>query len=318
MVKNNFLLIIPLVILLTACGAQNSSKTEQAHTVPEQPDVNVQTQQFKDYWYAGKAELNHYDMQQIRYGEVHDGDAILVFVTEDFLADKEVKLESPRNGRDVQNVLKLNFLKEFVTGIYKYNVMTSIFTPVNIHQNPRSLKISSSSQEWCGTTYSQLNLRGDHYKVTGHSYFEKEADYNASLDAVWAEDEIWTQLRLSPDLLPEGKINIIPASFGVRRAHTGWAVEKAEVQKEAWKGEGMPGKNLMAYTINYVDRNRNLKIIYEKDFPHRIAGWIQTEKTDDGKMLEARSVRTNKIMEPYWGQHNNADESLRKKLGLES
>ncbi len=299
--------------MVTACNAQSS----ETNAAADRPDVEVQTQQFKDFWYAGEAELNHYDLQQIRYGEVRDGDAILIFVTEDFLTDKQVKLESPKNGRDTQTVLKLNFLKEFVTGIYKYNVMTSTFMPVNVNENPHSLKVSSSTQEWCGTTYSQLNLRGGQYEVTGHSYFENEADYETSLDVAWLEDELWTQLRLSPELLPEGEIDIIPSSFAVRSSHNGWAVQKATAVKEKWTGGDMPGENLMSYAVNYEEAGRSLTIVYENEAPYRIAGWIETQQTQNGETLEARSVRTHTIKEPYWEQNSNADEDLRKKLGLE-
>jgi hypothetical protein len=313
----NYLMIAILVAALTACDAQSQSGNANNLTV-DRPDVEVQTQDFRDYWYAGQAELSHYDLEQIRYGQVRDGSAIMIFVTEDFLNEKQVKLESPANGRDHETILKLNFLKEFNTGIYTYNVMTSTFTPININQTPHSLKVSSSSQEWCGTTWSQLNLRGSKYEVTGHSYFEDEADYEATLNAAWLEDEIWTQLRLSPELLPEGEIDIIPASFGVRRSHSGWAVEKATVKKEKWTGDGMPGENLMAYSIEYKNRDRNLTIVYENESPYRIAGWIQTQETEDGKKLEAKSVRTNIIKEPYWQQNSNADEQLRERLGLDS
>jgi len=303
-----------IAAIFAGCNAQQAS---QDHSVPEQPKVDVQTPDFRDYWYAGEAELSHYDLEQIRYGEVRDGDAMMIFVTEDFLTDEQVKLESPANGRDTETVLKLNFLKEFVTGIYEYKVMTSTFTPININQKPRSLKVSSSSQEWCGTTWSQLNLRGGQYHVEGHSYFEDEADYEDTVGAVWLEDEIWTKLRLSPKLLPEGEFDIIPASFGVRRAHSGWSVEKATATKKEWTGEGMPGENLVAYKIEYNNRNRNLTIIYEREAPYRVAGWIQKQKTDSGETLTATSVRTHSIKEPYWRQNSNADEGLRKKLGFE-
>lgn len=309
-----FISLILMGGIVTACNAQSTTENNAA---AERSNVEVQTQQFKDYWYAGEAELNHYDLQQIRYGEVREGDAILIFVTEDFLTDKQVKLESPKDGRATETVLKLNFLREFVTGIYQYNVMTSTFTPVNINENPRSLKVSSSSQEWCGVTYSQLNLRSGQYEVTGHSYFENEADYETTLDAAWLENELWTQLRLSPELLPEGEIDIIPAGFAVRSSHDGWAVQKATATKQEWSGGDMPGENLMSYAINYEDAGRSLEIVYESEAPYRIAGWIETQQSGNGEMLEARSVRTHSIKEPYWEQNSNADEDLRKKLGLE-
>jgi hypothetical protein len=207
-------------------------------------------------------------------------------------------------------------MKEFTTGIYKYNMMTSVFTPVGYRERPRSLKVSSSSQEWCGMTYSQLNFKRDRYDITGHSYFEQEADYGTSIDATWLEDELWTKIRLSPEQLPEGTIDIIPGSFTIRKSHSDWSVEKATAQKKTWEGEGFPGENLMAYTLEYQNRGRTLTIIYERDFPHHIAGWEETKTINSGDTLTARSVRTHSINTPYWEQNANSDEFLREKLGL--
>jgi len=69
---------------------------------------------FRQYWYAGKAELTRYALEQARYGEIHKGDAVLVFVTEPFLIDKQVKYEFGDNSKAV-SVLKLNLVKKFFT-----------------------------------------------------------------------------------------------------------------------------------------------------------------------------------------------------------
>ena len=37
--------------------------------------------QFQDYWYNRGAELSRFSLEQMRSGEIHQGDAILVFVT---------------------------------------------------------------------------------------------------------------------------------------------------------------------------------------------------------------------------------------------
>jgi len=37
-------------------------------------------QQFGDYWYTGEAELTSYELKQSRYGEIHEGHAVLIFV----------------------------------------------------------------------------------------------------------------------------------------------------------------------------------------------------------------------------------------------
>ena len=46
-----------------------------------------------NYWSQGKAEVNVYEVSQNRYQENHSGQLVSVFVTEDFLTDKQVKNE---------------------------------------------------------------------------------------------------------------------------------------------------------------------------------------------------------------------------------
>jgi len=60
-----------------------------------------------DYWYQGKAEISSYQLEQARYSDVHPGEAVLVFVTEDFLTDKQVKNDNYTN----KNSALINFLK---------------------------------------------------------------------------------------------------------------------------------------------------------------------------------------------------------------
>ncbi|MDP1340568.1 hypothetical protein, partial [Klebsiella variicola] len=70
-------------------------------------------------------------------------------------------------------VLKLNKTKNFITGIYPYSIMSSVFFP--LEEISHALKISTSVQEWCGHTYTQLNNRNK-FEIKSHSYFEGEAD----------------------------------------------------------------------------------------------------------------------------------------------
>ena len=111
-----------------------------------------------EYWYSGLAEVNTYELSQARYGEMRSGTAALIFVTEPFLIEEQVKSDYPDSDPDnVMSVLKCNLTKQFHTGIYPYSIMTSVFTPVDKPQTP--VKVVSSCQEWCGTTYSQVNLK---------------------------------------------------------------------------------------------------------------------------------------------------------------
>ena len=81
---------------------------------------------FKSYWYNGEAEITSFDLQQARYGHTYPGQAVMIFVTEDFSKAKQVKLDHPEEaGNDRINVLKLNLTKKFNTGIYPYSMMLS-------------------------------------------------------------------------------------------------------------------------------------------------------------------------------------------------
>src|SRR5258708_5694935 len=180
-------LLSPLFMLATLEGCSPPAS-------PQNKDMPAlyETEQFKSYWYSGKAEISSYKLIQSRYGESRKGKAMLIFVTEDFSKRKQVKLDDPESaGKDKVNVLKLNFTKNFVTGIYPYSMMLSVFSPVNRNQQAHSLKVTMSSQEWCGNVFSQMNFVGNKYAFVGHSYFEKEGEENILLQGTWLEDELW-------------------------------------------------------------------------------------------------------------------------------
>lgn len=271
---------------------------------------------FSDYWYTGVAEITRYDLVQNHYGEEREGDAVLIFVTEDFLTGKQVKLETPADGREYVSVLKLNTVKKFVTGIYDYSMMSSVFTPIPVHNWPRSLKATSSVQEWCGQTFSQLNFMNNRYRVRSYSYFENDGDVATYLPNRMLEEELWTRLRLSPDLLPEGTFEIIPSGFDVRSAHREWKVLEATGTRNAYTGDVFQGNDLHAYTLDYATAGRSLTIIYEAVFPHQIAGWEETRTSQRGTTL-SRAIKTNHVRSPYWQQNRVEDEYLREDLGLD-
>ena len=74
------------------------------------------SQEFKQHWFDGYAEINSYTLIQSRYGEQRNGSAVLIYVTEDFLADEQVKAN--QKSSTTIPVLKANRTKNFLTGIY--------------------------------------------------------------------------------------------------------------------------------------------------------------------------------------------------------
>ena len=262
---------------------------------------------FKSYCYSGQAEITSYKLEQARYGELRQGNAVLVYVTEPFLTIEQVKAD--RNNTDNISVLKLNSTKKYLTGIYPYSIMSSTFYPV--YDNQHAIKVSTSVQEWCGHVYSQLNNR-DSFEIESHSYFEGEADQQLSLPKSWLENEIWSKIRINPADLPQGLIEMIPSFEYIRMAHKEFRSYKATATlKEVGQ--------MMVYSIEYPDLNRSLEIEFSLNFPYTISGWSETFKSGYGpnaKTLTSKAVKLKEIRAPYWRKNGIKDEVLYKELGL--
>ncbi len=279
----------------------------------------VESQEFKDYWYRGKAELNRYELEQARYGEIREGDAVLIFVTEDFLTDKQVKLEHGKS-ENAATVLKLNAARKFFTGIYPYSILTSVFTPVDLQSWGQPLKVSNTNQEWCGHTYVQMNLRDGEYRGVGHSYFQDEADQEFRIKSTLLEDEIWIRIRLNPDFLPVGEIELLPGLFFIRLRHLDFKVQKANAELSTINDPDLSADPIQVYTINYTSINRSLLIKFERDFPFSILAWEETYRSGwgaDAKELTTRAKRTHTVVTDYWTKNSVTDSTYRKMLGLE-
>lgn len=297
---------ISVLLLLVSCEDKNAQKKPQLSD----------SQEFREYWYKGKAEISSYDLQQAQYGKLNKGEAVMIFVTEDFRLDKQVKLESDAKEQ-ATTVLKLNFIKKFITGIYDYSLYTSVFTPVQTSSFPATLKVTNTCQEWCGQSFLQINYRQNGYQLLGRSYFEEEVEDESHLDNALLEDELWTKIRLLPiDQLPMGNLFVIPSMTSLRLRHGKIQAEMAKFSIEPYVGDStFKGQNLINYKIDYPESKRNLRILFEKEFPHQIVGWQETYETKK-KVLTSTAVLKATIQSPYWQKNAPMDTVNRKLLKL--
>jgi hypothetical protein len=256
-----------------------------------------------NYWYQGKAEINSYAVVQERYGEEREAAQVMVFVTEDFSAAKQVKLDAaPGPGDTRVPVLKLNTIRRFKTGIYDYALMQSVFTPT-APDAVRSLKTTTSIQDWCGQVFVQCNASGEAYKIRSFSYFESESDAETAQSPGLLEDEIWTRIRLKPESLNGLKTTVLPAVFYSRFRHETLRAEPAEINVEKNGKES-------TLTLSYTNIPRRLSIRFESEFPHRILGW---EERDKGQLLSKGSLKQT-MLDAYWQHHDLASAPLRARL----
>jgi len=305
MKKNILSLLATLTILVFfGCDEKVQYQTVEASMASEAP-ATPRSKEFDDYWYNGTGEISSYELKQERYGQVRQGDIVLVFVTEPFSQKKQVKLDRPQSaGNDNVSVLKLNHIRKFNTGIYDYSIITSTFTPVELDQHPLTFKSTTSSQEWCGHSYTQLNLDGSKYRLQEFSYFESEGDKDSKMNAAILEDDLFSRIRITGGL-PEGDVTIIPSTIYSRFAHVPMEPTIATITKSMSDG-------VILYDVSYKSINRKLSIDVESEFPYKILAW--KEDTGNGRITTATLRKS--INSPYWSKNGNEDERLRDELGL--
>lgn len=294
-------LVTGLVLIGASVSCNQSAMSQSGNT------GSYDTQPFKQYWYAGKAELNAYNLEQSRYGEPRSGKAMLIFVTEPFSISKQVKLDNPEEaGNDKVTVMKLNYTKNFVTGIYPYSMMLSAFTPVSRNQYSNTLKVTMTTQEWCGHVFAQMKMAGRKYNVSSYSYFEKEGDVKFSTDKVLLEDELFNLIRIDPENIPLGNVKILPGLFFTRLKHENLKPVEAKLSKDV-------SATTTTYRIELP--NRLLTIRAGKEFPYKILGWEEEFIEGENKMF-TKATLDKTLVTDYWRKNKNEHLPLRDSLGL--
>lgn len=304
-----------LASALTACGSSVKQATASGRGAAGDGPRSEAPEGFWDHWGDGKAELAGYTLRQPRYGELREGQAVLITVTETFTEAQRVKSDGGHD--DEFPVVKLNEVREFQTGIYDYDVMTSSFLPLD-GRTPRGVptKVAFSMQEWCGLTHDQLVINGESMERRGHSYFDGEADRTHSLpvarEALFADALPLLVRGLTGELLEPGEameVDLLPRLSEVRMAHSDLSWRRATLRRSP---ESQPVETVLgtvaAHEVVLEDRAGELVYVVESAPPHRILSW----RGPGGE----EAVLTGVSREPYWQQSGNGEERRLAELGL--
>ncbi|AGC78474.1 Maf-like protein [Nonlabens dokdonensis DSW-6] len=282
----------------------NNTPATKAEKPVSQLENRQLTQEFKDYWYNGTAEISSYDISVARYGEMREGTGVMIFVTEPF--DNKDQIKADQHKENNRPVLKLNATRDFYTGIYPYKIMSSTFLPLDKKDN--AIKIATSIQEWCGHTYMQLNQNEASYDVTLHSYFQSEGNKDFEIDNVITENQIAAQLRIDPKDMPTGELKVIPSTEYLRLKHM-----EAKPYDAVAKLSEIPDGYL--YSVKFTDLGRTIAFKTEKEFPYKILSWMDRYKDGAAPMVSSGTLKKT-INTAYWGKNANKDAVLRDNLGL--
>ena len=273
-------------------------------------------QDFWKHWGDGKAELDGYALTQPRYGVERKGTAVYVYVTEQFSDRLRVKADPGKHpDNDTYPVLKLNAIRDFPTGIYDYNVMTSTF--LRVARGWPVAKVSFSSQEWCGQVWHQLIPRAGRLHGTLHSYFDGEADASSELgmpEGGVLEDALPVILRgWNGEYLKAGEgrsVPFLPSLLHSRLRHRPLAWTSARIARSAeTQAVTVPaGKfEVTTWTVD-VEGGRRLTFAIEASAPYRLV----RQTGPDGEELALRgSTRLS-----YWKLNAPGGEKHLREIGL--
>lgn len=279
--------------------------------------------EFSAHWHDGRAELDGYRLTISRYGAERIGQAVAIYVTEPFSESKRVKLDDPaKAGADAVDVLKLNFVRRFQTGIYDYNTMSSLFVRT---RDLSPMKLTFAATEWCGQVHEELEWRGARLAARTSSYFEGESA-NATL-AVPAggvtEDELYVRLRgLLGEYLPAGGRRTVPflaSTLHRRLLHRPTTWGRATIERErAATSVKVPAGTFacMTYVVR-PDDGREGRFWIESTWPHRIVRWRWTAAPGvRGPGGHDAGELTGSARLAYWQMNGPGGERELAKLGM--
>lgn len=263
----------------------------------------VLSEETKSYWYSGLAEITSYNLTQQRYGENRSGNAVLIYVTEDFDAKQLVKADQQQDANFP--VLKLNSTKSFTTGIYPYHIMQSSFLPMEKNSFPA--KITTSIQEWCGQSFMMLENK-ENYEIQINSYFQKIGNDKFSLQKSASENALLNQLRLFPTQIDTTITSMLP-SFEFLRLYN------KEVKAYEVKLSQQKVNDSLISELIYPELRRNFTIYQEAFFPNSILGWEESLTINDTVYTtKANKLTTMRI--DYWNKNQEKFSYLRDSLQL--
>jgi hypothetical protein len=276
---------------------------------------------FDARWHDGRAELDGYRYTITRYGQPRQGQAVMIYVTEPWSLSKRVKVEdASKNPADVFEVLKLNVVRDFQTGIYDYNTMASLFVR---SQDFSPVELTFTSAEWCGNVYAKVDFEERTVRETLFSYFENESG-SRSLDRPTngvTQEALFVLLRgMRGELLKAGERRTIPLLSGIlesrlRHRPLAWSSAQMERASQPVSVRVPAGRwsNAVYYEVK-VQEGGTGRFWIEPDGDRRILKWSWS-KPGNGEASESGEL-TGTLRTAYWKESGSGNEKLLRRLGL--
>ena len=270
-IRNNFLAIcITLAVIYAFAKKATIFQQEQKPKVETVVPINQETNKtFIDYWKNGKTETTKYDLKE---DSISVGEGSLTF---------NIDYVEGVNKTDSIQVLHSDFTGKIHKENYDYSVMTSAYLPLNLTLRPHAMKVINSVQEPSGNSFLELKQIPKSYEIESKNTFNEKTKEHYILERKNLEDELWAKIKMNPNDLPIGDIEIIPSFAYWQSVRKSPNIYEAKAELKDYAETEFKGKKLKIYSLDYPDLKRNLSIVFEGEFPFEIVGW---KRVSDGKV----------------------------------
>ena len=270
-IRNNFLAICITLAVVYAFAKkatifQQESKPKVETVVPINQETN---KTFTDYWKKGKIEITTYELKE---DSILVGEGSLTF---------SIDYVEGVNKTDSIQVLHSDFSGKIHKDNYDYSDMTSTYSPLNQTLRSHATKVINSVQEPAINSFLELSQIPKSYEIESHNTFKEKTKKHFILERKNLEDELWAKIRMNPNDLPTGDIEIIPSFAYWQSVRKSPNVYEAKAVLKDYLGTEFTGKKLKIYSLGYPDLKRDLSIVFEGDFPFEIVGW---KRMSDGEI----------------------------------
>ncbi len=244
------------------------------------------------YLDGGKAEFNLYDAVIPRYGTPRKATVTHVWVTEPWDSARAIKAD-PGTPGDFE-VLKLNQIISYPTGVYRYEQMWSGFWK---RSSSALEKFSLTHHEACGNTFKQARISNGRADYICHSYFEGHGDVTRTVElppgAIF-QDELPVRLRLmlAAGTTSETEFSIFPSVINGKSDSLVSNQSKVSIEKKS--------RDEVLLTVTRtagIDR-----LTFEAVKPFKLLKW---EMAEGGSLTLRKSLLLD-----YWNKNTPADEAL--------
>ena len=271
-IRNNFLAICITLAIIYAF-AKKATIFQQDKPKPKVeivPPINQATNKtFTDYWKNGKTEITEYELKE---DSISVGEGSLSF---------SIDYVEGVNKDDSIQVLRSDFTGKIHKDNYDYSAMTSVYLPLDLSLRPHAMKVINSVQEPTGNSFLALSQIPKSYEIIAKNTFKEKIKDHFILERKNLEDELWAKIRMNPNDLPTGDIEIIPSFAYWQSVKKSPNIYEAKAELKEYTGTEFTGKKLHQYSLTYPDLKRNLSIVFEGEFPFDIVGW---KRVGDGKV----------------------------------